>query len=154
MNKFHTAFGLTSFLAIAGVSAMVATIPSATAAEGTYVACNQDGGCWRVHDRYAYGANAPITYYNSDWYAAHQHDEHVRWYSDPDNDRGYYDRDAHWHSDPGARAVKGGMAGAGVGAAIGCIVTLPIGCAPGAAVGAAIGGGTGAVAGAASTPRN
>jgi hypothetical protein len=102
---------------------------------------------------YAYGEDKPITYYKSDWYAAHQHDEHVRWLSDPDDDRGYYDHESHWHADPGARAVEGGMTGAGVGAAIGCLVTIPIGCAPGAAVGAAVGGGTGAVAGAASTPR-
>ena len=108
--------------------------------------------CWRVHRLYAYGADRPITYYNSDWYSAHQNDEHVHWVSDPADDRGYYDQDRHWHADPGARAVQGGMAGAGIGAAIGCVVTLPIGCAPGAAVGAAVGGGTGAVAGAASTP--
>lgn len=56
------------------------------------------------------------------------------------------------HSDPGAHALGGGVAGAGLGAAIGCLVTLPIGCAPGAAVGAAVGGGTGAIVGAASTP--
>jgi hypothetical protein len=151
MRRFHTALGLSSFLAIAGAALMAPTIPAAAADEG-YVACNQYGGCWRVHERYAYGTDAPITYYHSDWYAAHQHDEHVRWLAD--NDRGYYDREAHWHPDPAARAVKGGMTGAGVGAAIGCLVTLPVGCAPGAAVGAAVGGGTGAVAGAASTPRN
>ncbi len=107
-----------------------------------------------MHRRYAYGADAPITYYNSDWYDAHQRDEHVHWLADPDNDRGYYVRDGSWHADPGARALAGGATGAGIGAAIGCIVTLPIGCAPGAAVGAAVGGGTGAVAGAASTPHN
>ena len=44
----------------------------------SYVACNQFGDCWRVHREYAYGEEAPITYYNSDWYAAHEHDEHVR----------------------------------------------------------------------------
>ena len=53
---------------------------------------------------------------------------------------------------PGAHALGGGVAGAGLGAAIGCVVTIAIGCAPGAAIGAAVGGGTGAVAGAASTP--
>jgi hypothetical protein len=153
MRAFHTALGLSSFLAVAGASLLASTVASAQTDERNYVACNQDGECWRVHREYAYGADAPITYYNSDWYAAHQNDEHVHWLSDPPDDRGYYDRDRHWHSDPGARAVKGGVAGAGVGAAIGCIVTLPIGCAPGAAVGAAVGGGTGAVAGAASTPR-
>ena len=68
-----------------------------------------------------------------------------------------YDRDGdgyrdEWRMDPGAHALGGGVAGAGLGAAIGCIVTIPIGCAPGAAVGAAVGGGTGAVVGAASTP--
>ncbi|HEY3799273.1 MAG TPA: hypothetical protein VGL58_13065 [Caulobacteraceae bacterium] len=63
--------------------------------------------------------------------------------------------DGSYHSarhDPGARALGGGVAGAGTGALIGCLVTLPIGCAPGAAIGAAVGGGTGAIAGAATTP--
>ena len=154
MRRLHTALGLGSFLAIAGATLMAPTITNAQPVERTYVACNQYDECWRVHRQYAYGADAPITYYNSDWYAAHQNDEHVHWMSDPSDDRGYYDRESHWHADPGARAVNGGLAGAGVGAAIGCVVTLPIGCAPGAAVGAAVGGGTGAVAGAASTPRN
>jgi len=101
---------------------------------------------------YAYGPSAPITYYNSDWYETHRTDEHVHWLPDPSNDRGYYDREGHWRSDPAARAVKGGLTGAGVGAAIGCLVTLPIGCAPGAATGAAVGGGAGAAVGAGTTP--
>jgi hypothetical protein len=130
---------------------MVPTMGSAQTVEKTYVACNQQGDCWRVHKIYAYGADEPITYYNDDWYTAHEHDAHYHWYADPVDDRGYY-VDGHWHADPGARAVEGGAAGATIGAAIGCLVTLPIGCAPGAGVGAAIGGGTGAVAGAASTP--
>ena len=148
MRKFPTALGLTSFIALAAAALMAPTAASAQPA-GTYVACNQFGECWRVHRMYAYGADAPITYYNSDWYAAHQSDAHVHWLSDPADDRGYYDH-GRWHADPAARAVAGGAAGAGLGAAIGCLVTLPIGCAPGAAVGAAVGGGTGAVAGAAS----
>jgi hypothetical protein len=149
MKILTAAFAMSSLLATAGVS-----LPTAASADpgDRYVACNQYGDCWRVHDRYAYGPDAPITYYTSDWYDAHRNDEHVHWRSDPDNDRGYYDRDGSWHSDPGARALAGGATGAGVGAAIGCIVTLPIGCAPGAAIGAAVGGGTGAVAGAASRP--
>ena len=154
MKRFHAALGLGSFLAVAGAISMAPTIASAQTVESSYVACNQDGECWRVHHEYAYGADAPITYYNSDWYDAHQSDAHVHWLSDPANDRGYYDRDSHWHDDAGARIVAGGATGAGVGAAIGCLVTLPIGCLPGAAVGAAVGGGTGAVAGAASTPRD
>jgi len=152
MRKFHTALGLGSFLAIAGAALMVPTISSAQTVEKTYVACNSGGECWRVHRLYAYGENAPITYYNSDWYDAHRSDEHIHWVADPSDDRGYY-REGRWHADPGARAVEGGMTGAGIGAAIGCVVTLPVGCAPGAAVGAAVGGGTGAVAGAASTPQ-
>jgi hypothetical protein len=151
MKKFHVALGLGSLLAIAGVIAPTAS--GAQPVEGSYVACNSSGACWRVHHLYAYGEAAPITYHNTDWYDAHRSDEHVRWVSDPSDDRGYYERDGRWHADPGARAVAGGATGAGVGAAIGCLVTLPIGCAPGAAVGAAVGGGTGAVAGAASTPR-
>jgi|SRR6185437_2368332 hypothetical protein len=155
MKKFHTALGVGSFLAIAGATLIAPTVSSAeTTVDRTYVACNQSGDCWRVHKRYAYGDAAPITYYNSDWYDAHQNDEHIHWVADPDDDRGYYDSERHWHADPGARALEGGAAGAGVGAAIGCIVTLPIGCAPGAAVGAAVGGGTGAVTGAATTPHD
>jgi hypothetical protein len=153
MKTLTAAFAATSLLgALAGNAAM----PTAASADEvrTYVACNTYGDCWRVHERYAYGPSAPIIYYNSDWYDTHRTDEHVHWLADPDNDRGYYDREGHWHADPGARALKGGAVGAGVGAAIGCLVTLPIGCAPGAATGAAIGGGTGAVAGAASTPHN
>ncbi len=152
MRSFHAARKLSYLLAIAGATLMIPTVSNAQTVEHTYVACNRDGDCWRVHRIYAYGQDEPITYYNSDWYVAHQNDEHIHWMSDPDDDRGYYDDDRHWHPDPGARAVKGGITGAGVGAAIGCVVTIPIGCAPGAAVGAAVGGGTGAVAGAASTP--
>lgn len=148
MRRFHTALGLGSFLAIAG-----ATLMAAQAAESTYVACNSDGACWRVHHAYAYGEDRPIIYRRSDWYDAHRNDRNIRWLPDPAEDRGYYDRDGRWHPDPAARAVEGGLAGASLGAAIGCIVTIPIGCAPGAAVGAAVGGGAGAVGGAASTPR-
>jgi hypothetical protein len=133
---------------------MAPTASNAQTVDRSYVACNSYGDCWRVHHLYAYGEATPIRYYNADWYDAHQNDVHVHWVSDPADDRGYYDRERHWHADPGARAVEGGAAGAGLGAAIGCLVTLPIGCAPGAAVGAAVGGGTGAVAGAASTPRD
>jgi hypothetical protein len=153
MRSFQAALKLSSFLAVAGATLMVPTISSAETVERTYVACNQYGECWRVHKLYAYGPSAPITYYNSDWYAAHQNDEHVHWVSDPADDRGYYVHGT-WHSDPGARAVQGGLTGAGVGAAIGCLITLPVGCVPGAAVGAAVGGGTGAAAGAASTPHD
>jgi hypothetical protein len=153
MRKLRNTLRLSSILAIAGAALLAPTASNAQTVERTYVACNQDGACWRVHRLYAYGEDAPIRYYNSDWYAAHQHDEHVRWLADPTDDRGYYERDGRWHADPGARAVAGGATGAGLGAAIGCLVTLPVGCAPGAAVGAAVGGGTGAVAGAASTPR-
>lgn len=152
MKSFHLALGLASFVGVAG--AMAPTASSAQTVDRTYVACNSYGDCWRVHHLYAYGEAAPIRYYNADWYDAHRSDAHIHWVSDPDDDRGYYDRDRHWHADPGARAVAGGATGAGVGAAIGCLVTLPVGCAPGAAVGAAVGGGTGAVAGAASTPHN
>ena len=150
MKILNTAIGLSSVLALMSGSSMTPTVASADTIQ-TYVACNQYGDCWRVHKRYAYGPDAPITYYKSDWYDAHQSDEHVHWLADPTDDRGYYMRDGSWRSDPGARALAGGVTGAGVGAAIGCLVTLPIGCAPGAAVGAAVGGGTGAVAGAAST---
>ena len=137
MKRFGTVLGLSSFLALAGAPLAVPTISSAATVE-TYVACNQYGDCWRVNKLYAYGPEAPVTYY--------------RFRSDPVDGPGYYDRNGRWHADPAARAVQGGLTGAGIGAAIGCIVTLPAGCAPGAAVGAAIGGGTGAAAGAASTP--
>jgi hypothetical protein len=152
MRIFAAALGLGSYLAIVGGGSIIAIPAAADPVSSTYVACNQYGDCWRVHQRYAYGPDAPITYYKSDWYDAHQGDEHVHWRPDRDNDRGYYEQDGSWHDDPGARALAGGATGAGIGAVIGCIVTLPIGCVPGAAAGAAIGGGTGAAAGAASTP--
>ena len=154
MKILTTAFGLSSFLAIMGGSSMMPTVASADSVERTYVACNQYGDCWRVHRRYAYGADAPITYYNSDWYDAHQSDEHVHWRADPENDRGYYTRDGTWHDDPGARALAGGATGAGIGAAFGCLVTLPIGCASGAACWRCRGWRHGAVAGAATTPHD
>ena len=154
MKILSTALGLSSFLALIGGSSIMPAVAAADPVDRPYVACNQYGDCWRVHQRYAYGPDAPVTYYKSDWYDAHQGDEHVHWRSDPDNDRGYYDRDGYWRADPGARALAGGVKGAGLGAAIGCIVTIPIGCAPGAAVGAAVGGGAGAAAGAASTPHD
>lgn len=149
MKILTTTLGLTSFLAILAGSPII-PVASAHAADRTYVACNQYGDCWRVRRRYAYGEAAPIIYHNADWYDAHRNDADIHWRADPDNDRGYYDREHSWHADPAARAVAVGATGAGIGAAIGCIVTLPVGCAPGAAVGAAVGGGTGAVAGAAS----
>src|SRR5690348_9416511 len=116
MRKFHTALGLSSLLAIAGATLLAPTMSSAQTVEKTYVACNSEGDCWRVHKLYAYGPDEPITYYNDDWYVAHQHDAHIHWYADPVDDRGYY-VDGRWHDDPGARAVKGGVAGATVGAA-------------------------------------
>ena len=152
MRRFHTVLGLSSLLAIAGASLIAPTMSSAQTVDRTYVACNQYGACWRVHQLYAYGAEVPITYHSADWYDAHRSDAQIRWVPDPTDDRGYYDREARWHSDPAGRVVAGGAVGASLGAAIGCLVTLPVGCAPGAAVGAAVGGGTGVVAGAASTP--
>jgi hypothetical protein len=133
---------------------MAPTMASADTVTKTYVACNQYDECWRVRERYAYPSEQQIVIHDNDWYAAHQSDEHVHWLADPADGRGWYDRGGSWHGDPGLRAVKGGVAGAGVGAAIGCLATLPVGCAPGAAVGAAVGGGTGVVAGAASTPHD
>lgn len=146
--------GLGSAVSILGAGFMLPTMASADTVTKTYVACNQDGYCWRVHERYAYPSDQKIVIHEGSWYETHQNDEHVHWLSEPADDRGWYVRDGSWHGDPGLRAAKGGIAGAGVGAAIGCLATLPAGCAPGAAMGAAIGGGTGVVAGAASTPHD
>src|SRR3984957_14439979 len=136
MKILTTALGLSSFLAIMGGSSMMPTVASADSVERTYVACNQYGDCWRVHKRYAYGPDAPITYYNSDWYDAHQSDEHVHWRPDPENDRGYYERDGTWRADPGARALAGGATGAGIGGGVGGVWTLPIWGGPRAGAGA------------------
>src|SRR6201993_3057113 len=97
--KFRSAvLRVSSFLALMGGSTMIpAAVAHADTVVTTYVACNQYGDCWRVHKRYAYGPDAPITYYNSDWYDTHRSDEHVHWLADPDNDRGYYDRGGTWH---------------------------------------------------------
>ena len=151
MRIITAALGLSSCLAIIAGSSLVATPAAAEPDSRTYVVCNQSNECWRVHHRYAYPGDQQLTVHEGDWYNAHQRD--ARWLNDPADDRGYYDSDSNWRSDPGERLLVGGATGAGVGAVIGCIVTLPIGCAPGAAVGAAVGGGTGAVVGAASTPR-
>jgi hypothetical protein len=147
MRKFQAALVLSSVLAVAGAISLTAT---PAAAQDTYVACNTYGDCWRVHKEYAYGPDAPITYYHSDYYDQHLHDEHIHWRADHYDDAGYYDRNGNWHPDAAGHVVASGATGAGVGAAIGCIVTLPIGCAPGAAVGAAVGGGVGVTADAAS----
>lgn len=77
MTKLKTSIGLSAFLAIASAGSLAPTITNADTVERSYVACNQAGDCWRVHKVYAYGRDAPITYYNSDWYNAHQNDEHV-----------------------------------------------------------------------------
>src|SRR3569832_435272 len=124
MRKLRTALGLRSFLAIASATLSEPMVSNAATVENTYVACNRDGESWRVHRLYAHGADVPITYHSADWYAAHQRDEHVRWLADPDDDRGYYDRDRHWHEDRAALVVVHGAVGAGLGAAIGCVVTL------------------------------
>jgi len=102
----RNALRLSSFLAIAGAGLMMVPTVSSAQPTDSYVACNADGACWRVHRIWAYGESAPIRYYNSDWYAAHQHDDHVRWLADPVDDRGYYERDGRWHADPAARAVR------------------------------------------------
>src|SRR3569832_1247077 len=91
MRRIHTALGLSSLLALAGAATLlVPTTSSADTVSTSYVACNQDGECWRVHKLYAYGADRPIRYYNSDWYAAPQHDTKVRWLSAPSDDRGFF----------------------------------------------------------------
>lgn len=150
MRLLKTALGFGSCVAIIGGGLLIAAPAVSQPASSSYVACNQYDECWRVQHKYRYPAEQVITIHNGDWYDAHRED--ARWLNDPADDRGWYDRDGTWRSDPGARALAGGATGAGVGAVIGCLVTLPIGCAPGAAVGAAIGGGTGAVAGATTTP--
>lgn len=154
MKRFHITLGMGSLLAVASAALLAPAASNAQPVESTYVACNQYNECWRVRRVYAYGEDAPITYYRSDWYEAHRQDANIHWLADPSDDRGYYTREGTWRADPAARAVQGGLTGAGVGAAIGCLVTLPIGCAPGAAVGAAVGGGTGAAVGAGTTPHN
>src|SRR5690348_13838033 len=127
MRRFPAALGLSSMLAFAGAMSLAPTISSAQpVVDKTYVACNQNGYCWRVHQLYAYGENAPITYYNGDWYVAHQNDTQIHWVPDPTGP-GYYDRNGNWHPDPAGRVVAGGAVGASLGAAIGCLVTLPVG---------------------------
>ena len=98
MRRFHTALGLSAFLAMGGATLMAPTIASAQPAESSYVACNQYGDCWRTNRMYAYGEDVPITYY--------------RFRADPVDGPGYYDREGRWRPDPGARAVAGGAVGA------------------------------------------
>jgi hypothetical protein len=68
--------------AISG-GALVATATTASAD----VVCNGAGECWRVHDRFAYPAEASVVVHDDDW--AHHHHHHWRWRHDRD-DRGYY----------------------------------------------------------------
>jgi hypothetical protein len=145
MRASKILLGLTSSLTLLGGVSVAPAVSYADTTE-SYVACNQYDQCWHVHKRYTFSGEK-IVYHDSAW-----RDDGAHWVGDPADDRGYYDRDGSWHTDPAARAVAGGAVGAGVGAAIGCVVTIVIGCAPGAAAGAAIGGGAGAVTGAATTP--
>ena len=111
MKILSTVFGLSSFLAIVGGNSMIPAVASADPSERPYVACNQYGECWRVHQRYAYGPDAPVNDISPDWYVAHQGDPQVQdWLADPDNDRGYYMQDGSWHEDPGARVLAVGAA--------------------------------------------
>src|SRR4051812_37171462 len=71
MKILTAAFAMSSVLALGGT----VTVASAQPTGRTYVACNQFGECWRVHQRYAYGEAAPITYYNADYYDSHRSDE-------------------------------------------------------------------------------
>jgi hypothetical protein len=84
-------------------SAIAATIAlgslAATAAHAdSYVACNRWGSCWKVQDRYTeYPPEARVVIRDEAWRAAHEHDSHWRWMSDPADDKGWYDRDGNWH---------------------------------------------------------
>jgi hypothetical protein len=85
---------------IVSTASAVALIASSAAADphSTYVVCNRYDECWKVHEKYTrYPAAEGIVIRDSDWYATHEHDAHVRWLSDPANDAGYYDRDGNWH---------------------------------------------------------
>ncbi len=80
------------FAAAATVAAAFATIPAMAD-----VACNSDGDCWHVSQRYTtYPTTLGVTFYDDDWRAQHMHDTHYHWY-DRDDDHGYYIH-GEWHA--------------------------------------------------------
>ena len=75
------------------------TLAATSASAASTVVCNRWNECWRVHERYtAYPADARIVFHDDAWYEKHQHDAQWRWQKDPDNDKGWYDKDGAWHS--------------------------------------------------------
>jgi hypothetical protein len=78
--------------------AFVAT--NAAAESHTYVACNRYDECWKVKEKYSrYPTEEGVVFRDNTWYAAHEHDAHVRWMDVPsENDAGYFDRSGDWHA--------------------------------------------------------
>lgn len=79
------------------IIAAVATAVSFAAAPAIAdVACNSNGDCWHVSQRYTtYPSALGVTFYNDDWHAKHMHDTHYHWY-DRNDDQGYY-MHGEWH---------------------------------------------------------
>jgi hypothetical protein len=81
--------------AVVAIGALAATAAKAD----SYVVCNRWNECWRVHDKYSdYPPDARIVIHDDAWRAAHEHDTHWRWLSDPSDDHGWYDKDGNWHA--------------------------------------------------------
>lgn len=93
-SRFLFAKGMVAGLFAAGV-VLTATAASAK----SYVVCNQWDECWKVHRHdIKFPGDVHIVFHDDAWYAAHEHDAHVRWLADPTTDEGWYDQDGVWHA--------------------------------------------------------
>jgi hypothetical protein len=74
------------------------TLAASSATAASYVVCNRWGECWKVKEKYTtYPADVGVVWHDDAWYTAHEHDAHWRWLNNPDNDKGWYDKDGAWH---------------------------------------------------------
>ncbi len=74
--------------AIAGAAGLVATAGTASA----YVACNRDGDCWHVRDRYEYKPTFGVTVHDDNW----RWREHERYRWREHAGRGYWGKGGVW----------------------------------------------------------
>lgn len=82
---------------VAAVAAGALAATSVSAA--TTVVCNRWNECWKVHEKYTfYPPDFRIVYHDDAWYGANEKDARWHWLKDPDNDKGWYDKDGVWHA--------------------------------------------------------
>ncbi len=94
MNSLKILFKTSALAVVLAAGATAATISVASAD----TACNSEGDCWHVSQRYStYPKALGIKFYSDDWRTSHQADTHYHWRDDPKDDHGYYDR-GEWHA--------------------------------------------------------